>query len=105
MTSGEMRGIVKIDTRKLVTMNESFEAATLVPCGKTGPFPVILMGSEFWQGLRDWGTQAKKLGVFPAGEVEFGYVTDSPREAVDFILASLPAHLRPGRFIPNKPSS
>jgi uncharacterized protein (TIGR00730 family) len=79
----------------LGTMDELFEAATLVQCGKIGPFPVILMGAEFWQGLRDWGTQLKKLGVFTAEEVEFGYVTDSPREAVDFILASLPPHLRP----------
>jgi hypothetical protein len=79
----------------LGTLDELFEAATLVQCKKIGPFPVILMGHEFWQGLRDWGTKLKKLGVFTAEEVEFGYVTDSPREAVDFILASLPPYLRP----------
>jgi uncharacterized protein (TIGR00730 family) len=79
----------------LGTLDELFEAVTLIQCGKIGPFPIILMGSEFWQGLRDWGTQLKQLGVFTDEEVGFGYVTDSPREAVDFILASLPEHLRP----------
>lgn len=87
----------------LGTMDELFEAATLVQCGKIGPFPVILMGTEFWQGLRDWGAQARELGVFTAEEVEFGHATDSPREAVDFILSCLPAELRPQRPVSNPP--
>jgi hypothetical protein len=44
--------------------------------------------------MRDWGTKLKKLGIFTAGDVEFGYVTDSHREAVGCILASLPPHLQ-----------
>ncbi len=79
----------------LGTMDELFEAATLVQCGKIGPFPIILMGTEFWQGMREWGAKLKEVGVFTAEEVEFGYFTDSPKEAVDFILASLPEPLRP----------
>lgn len=86
----------------LGTLDELFEAVTLIQCGKIGPFPIILMGSEFWQGLRDWGTQLKQLGVFTDEEVGFGYVTDSPREAVEFILASLPEHLRPIQTNKNK---
>lgn len=79
----------------LGTLDELFEAATLVQCGKIGPFPVILMGSEFWRGMREWGQEMMKAGVFTQEEVMFGHVTDSPREAVEFILASLPEAQRP----------
>lgn len=78
----------------LGTLDELFEAATLVQCGKIGPFPVILMGSEFWRGMREWGQEMMKAGVFTSEEVQFGHVTDSPREAVEFILASLPEEIR-----------
>jgi len=79
----------------LGTLDELFEAATLVQCGKIGPFPVILMGSAFWRGMREWGQEMMKAGVFTKEEVRFGHVTDSPKEAVEFILASLPEALRP----------
>jgi uncharacterized protein (TIGR00730 family) len=78
----------------LGTLDELFEAATLVQCGKIGPFPVILMGSAFWKGLREWGQEMMEQGVFAPEEVDFGHVTDSPKEAVDFILASLPEEVR-----------
>ncbi len=79
----------------LGTLDELFEAATLVQCGKIGPFPVILMGSEFWLGMREWGQKMMKAGVFTQEEVQFGHVTDSPKEAVEFILAALPEASRP----------
>jgi len=79
----------------LGTLDELFEAATLVQCGKIGPFPLILMGSEFWRGMREWFQEVMKAGVFSREEVRFGHVTDSPQEAVEFILASLPQALRP----------
>lgn len=39
----------------LRTLDELFEAATLLQCGKIGPFPVVLMGRKFWEGIRRWG--------------------------------------------------
>jgi uncharacterized protein (TIGR00730 family) len=36
------------------TMDELFEALTLVQTGKVTSFPVVLMGSAYWQGLLDW---------------------------------------------------
>ena len=51
----------------------------------------ILMGSKFWDGLREWGQEMMKAGVFARDEIGFGYVTDSPKEAVDRIVRSLPA--------------
>ena len=35
----------------LGTLDELFEAATLIQCGKIGPFPLILMGTRFWEGM------------------------------------------------------
>jgi uncharacterized protein (TIGR00730 family) len=78
----------------LGTLDELFEAATLVQCRKIGPFPVILMGSAFWKGLREWGQEMMKAGVFAKEEIGFGHVTDSPEEAVDLVVRSLPAPVR-----------
>lgn len=83
----------------LGTLDELFEAATLIQCQKIGPFPLILMGEKFWDGLRKWGRFMMKQGVFAQEEIGFGRITDSPKEAVDLIVRSLPPavteHLRP----------
>jgi len=78
----------------LGTLDELFEAATLIQCRKIGPFPIILMGERFWKGLREWGQFMMKEGVFAKDEIGFGYVTDSAREAVDMIVRSLPSAVR-----------
>lgn len=78
----------------LGTLDELFEAATLIQCGKIGPFPIILMGSKFWAGMRWWGQEMMKEGVFGREEIGFGYVTDSPKEAVALIVHSLPSGVR-----------
>jgi len=74
----------------LGTLDEMFEAATLIQCKKIGPFPVILLGREFWKGFQDWGHQMVKEGVFERSELGFGRIIDSPREAVDLIRQALP---------------
>lgn len=78
----------------LGTLDELFEAATLIQCRKIGPFPLILMGSQFWQGLREWGQFMIKEGVFAKEEIGFGYVTDCPAEAVDLVMRGLPPTVR-----------
>ncbi len=79
----------------LGTLDELFEAATLVQCRKIGPFPVILLGAGFWKGLQNWGGFMMDLGVFTKEEIGFGRVTDSPKEAVELIKKSLaPAVLK-----------
>jgi uncharacterized protein (TIGR00730 family) len=74
----------------LGTLDELFEAATLIQCRKIGPFPVVLMGAEFWRGLRAWGRFMMQQKVFAAEELRFGRVTDSPKEAVRLVVNSLP---------------
>lgn len=78
----------------LGTLDELFEAATLIQCKKIGPFPLVLVGKSFWRGMQDWGQHLMKHGVFERSELGFGRVTDSPREAVDLIVRSLPETLR-----------
>jgi uncharacterized protein (TIGR00730 family) len=78
----------------LGTLDEMFEAATLIQCRKIGPFPMILVGDEFWDGLRQYGHFLVENGVFDADELGFGLITDSPREAVDRIVRSLPDSVR-----------
>ena len=78
----------------LGTLDELFEAATLIQCQKIGPFPLILMGKSFWKGMQTWGEHMMQQCVFDKNEIGFGRVTDSPREAVDLIVRSMPLELR-----------
>jgi len=78
----------------LGTLDELFEAATLIQCQKIGPFPVVLMGSKFWAGMQRWGQFMMREGVFAKDEIGFGRVTDSPQEAVELIVRSLPSTVR-----------
>jgi uncharacterized protein (TIGR00730 family) len=78
----------------LGTLDELFEAATLIQCGKIGPFPIVLMGDKFWEGMRQWGQFMMDQGVFAHNEIGFGRVTDSPKEAVDLIVRSVPPQVR-----------
>jgi uncharacterized protein (TIGR00730 family) len=78
----------------LGTLDELFEAATLIQCKKIGPFPTVLMGTKFWRGLQTWGRHLMKHGVFEKEELGFGRITDSPREAVELVVRSMPLELR-----------
>jgi len=78
----------------LGTLDELFEAATLMQCEKIGPFPLVLMGKKFWEGFRRWGGFMMREGVFARDEIGFGRITDSPREAVSLVLRGLPPAVR-----------
>jgi uncharacterized protein (TIGR00730 family) len=77
----------------LGTLDELFEAATLIQCQKIGPFPLLLMGVRFWKGLQDWGQFMMEHQVFAKEEIGFGRITDSPPEAVELIKRGLPAEI------------
>lgn len=77
----------------LGTLDELFEAATLIQTKKIGPFPLILVGSKFWKGLRDFVGFMSEQGVFSTEEIGFSKIVDTPEEAVDLVLKSLPPSL------------
>jgi uncharacterized protein (TIGR00730 family) len=68
------------------TLDELFEALTLVQTRKVNQFPVVLMGSAYWQPLLDWlhGTMEAQ-GYISPGDVELMHVTDDVDEAVRLI--------------------
>ncbi|MEV0387669.1 TIGR00730 family Rossman fold protein [Nonomuraea sp. NPDC050643] len=69
------------------TLDELFEALTLVQTRKVTSFPVVLMGSEFWGGLLEWikGTLLGTGKIAPQ-DLDLITVTDDVDEAVEFIV-------------------
>ena len=65
------------------TLDELFEALTLVQTGKIRDFPLILFGSKYWQGMLDWikGTLLAEGKISPE-DLDLMVVTDSPEEVV-----------------------
>lgn len=71
----------------LGTLDEFFEAITLIQTNKIGRFPVILVGKEFWGGLIDWLKKVvtQKEGNMNEEDLDLFTLVDSPDEAVDEI--------------------
>jgi uncharacterized protein (TIGR00730 family) len=65
------------------TLDELFEALTLVQTGKVTEFPIVLVGSSYWQGLLDW-MRDTQLANGTIGEVDIDrlVLTDDVEEAV-----------------------
>ena len=74
------------------TLDELFEAITLVQTRKVTRFPVILMGSAYWAGLLDWikRTLLDDGKISPA-DLDLIQVTDDVDEAVQIIVAASPS--------------
>jgi uncharacterized protein (TIGR00730 family) len=70
----------------LGTLDELFEIATLVQTGKVRDFPIVLMGTDYWQPLLDFlrGTMVR-AGTIEATDVERLLLTDSAEQAVEWI--------------------
>jgi hypothetical protein len=68
------------------TMDEFFEALTLIQTKRIKSFPVILMGSEYWRGLLDWlkNTMLHDEKISPA-DLELIQIIDDPEDAVKYI--------------------
>lgn len=68
------------------TMDEFFEALTLIQTKRVKSFPVILMGREYWQGLLDWlkDSMVQKNMILPF-DLEMIQLIDEPEEVVKHI--------------------
>ena len=68
------------------TMDELFEALTLIQTHRIKSFPVILVGSEFWGGLLGWLKETMlREGKIDADDFDFIQVMDDPEEVVRHI--------------------
>ena len=75
------------------TLDELFEALTLIQTGKIEHFPIVLMGREYWQGLIDWMRLVQlKAGSISQVDLDLLRVTDDPAEAVRYIKEFVSAH-------------
>ena len=69
------------------TLDELYEALTLIQTGKVMHFPVVLFDSDFWSGLLDWiARRLLRQAMVSPEDVELLHVTDDPTEAVDLIV-------------------
>ena len=69
------------------TMDELFEALTLVQTNKVKPFPIVLVSKDYWQGLIDWiaGTM-KEHHCINVKDLELLHIVDSAEEAAQIVI-------------------
>jgi uncharacterized protein (TIGR00730 family) len=77
------------------TLDELFEALTLIQTGKINQFPVVLFGRHYWAGLVRW-LSARALGErkISPGDMDLVLLTDDPGEAADAVIAAFESHRR-----------
>ena len=69
------------------TMDELFEALTLIQTRKIRNFPIVMFGSQYWRGMLSWltSTMLNEKNINPE-DLKLMHLTDSPKDAVDFII-------------------
>jgi len=69
------------------SLDEMFEALTLIQTGKIRNFPIVLMGTAYWRGLADWLAQtvARERNISP-DDLKLFHLTDDPAEAVRIVV-------------------
>ena len=74
------------------TLDEAFEALTLIQTGKIYQFPVILFGRHYWAGLIRWlQTRVLTEKKISPGELDLLLLTDDPREAANAVMQAYEA--------------
>ena len=69
------------------TLDELFEAITLIQTQKIGKFPIVLVGKTYWEGLLDWikETMLAIEGNISPEDLDLFNVVDTPEEAVEIV--------------------
>jgi len=77
------------------TLDELFEAVTLIQTGKIYQFPVILFGRHYWAGLLRW-LQSRVLAErkISPGDIDLMVLTDDPAEAAAAVIRSYESQTR-----------
>lgn len=70
------------------TLDEFFEALTLMQTDKIYPLPLVLFGSDFWSGLMDWlKSKLIEYGTISPGDLNLITVTDDPQKVLEIMVA------------------
>lgn len=70
------------------TLDEFFEALTLMQTHKTYPMPLVLFGVDFWTGLLDWiKSKLLEYGTISEEDLDYITLTDDPQELLEIMLA------------------
>jgi uncharacterized protein (TIGR00730 family) len=70
------------------TLDELFEALTLIQTGKIADFPVVLFDKDYWAGLVEWIQEGPLAeGMISTEDEELLFVTDEPAEVVATVVA------------------
>ncbi|WGD34232.1 TIGR00730 family Rossman fold protein [Olleya sp. YS] len=69
------------------TLDELFEAITLIQTNKIEKFPIILVGTDFWEGLMEWvkTTLLDSFANISAGDLDLIHLVDTADEVVDIL--------------------
>jgi uncharacterized protein (TIGR00730 family) len=67
------------------TLDEMFEALTLIQTGKIKNFPIVIMGADYWRELIELINKMARLGTIGPKDVDLIFVTDSIDEAIAHI--------------------
>ena len=71
------------------TMDELFEALTLIQTGKIRHFPIVLVGTAFFGGLLAWIKERLVVdGMISPGDLDLITVTDDPEEVIRIVRAA-----------------
>jgi hypothetical protein len=69
------------------TMDELWEALTLMQTRKIGSFPVVLFNTAYWADLLDWvGDEMLEHGLISSDDLDLLLVTDDPAQVVSMIV-------------------
>jgi uncharacterized protein (TIGR00730 family) len=79
------------------TLDELFEALTLIQTGKIGSFPVVLFDTAYWGPMLDW-IRARVLeeGLISLSDLDLLMCTDDPAEALEFVASRFDARVAEG---------
>ncbi len=73
------------------TLDELFEALTLIQTRKVRNFPVVMFDTEYWAGLMDWiRGKLLKEGKISKEDLDLIYLTDSPEKVVAHVVSAQP---------------
>lgn len=67
------------------TVDELFEALTLIQTGKIKQFPIVMMGTDYWQEMIAFIEKMARVGTISANDVKLIYATDSVQAAISHI--------------------